>query len=324
MKVLYLSSGYPRIYQFFDECILNEFHKLPDVEVKFYKLIEQPGPFISLCEQFQPDIVLTMLGDRLPKKSLEWIKHHNFHSILWLTEDPYFTDRSIEIIPFFDVVFSIDIGAVNYYKSLGYQNIYHLPLGTDPAVFFPKPHIQKTNDICFIGHSYPERIRLVQLLLNETAFHIQVIGKWKKKLFYKPTKKLNIINSWIHPLKVADYYSNAKIVLNTHRSYNYKTNQNSAGIVNQSINNRTFDIAACGSFQLIQWIDDLPQHFEENKEIVSFKSDEDFLNKVNYYLSNDEERELIAANGRKKALMNHTFNHRINKMLEIVKEILHY
>src|SRR4051794_3376128 len=106
MRILYVSSGYPRIYQFFDDCILSEFQKLPDVEVKFFQESCELSTFQSMCNQFQPHIIFTMLGDRLSRHTLEWIKEQSFRSILWLTEDPYFIDRSIKIIPYFDFVFS--------------------------------------------------------------------------------------------------------------------------------------------------------------------------------------------------------------------------
>ncbi|MFP8644853.1 glycosyltransferase [Priestia aryabhattai] len=321
MRILYVFSGYPRIYHFFDQCILRELSNLPNIEVKACQPSCELSTFQSMCTKFQPHIVFTMLGDFLPRYTLEWIKQQSFYSLLWLTEDPYFTDRSINIIPYFDFVFSIDSGAVDYYKKLGYQSIYHLPLGTDPTVYFPKPDIQKTNDICFIGHSYPERIRLISLLLKETPYKIQVIGKWKRALFPKiPTKNLNLIHHWVYPQKAADYYLKSKIVLNTYRSYNYKVNQNGANIINRSVNNRTFDIASCGTFQLTQWIDELSQNFEDGKEIVSFKTDDDLINEVNNYLSNTEERELISNGGRKRVLSQHTFLHRLNKMMEIVKK----
>ncbi|MDQ0218925.1 protein CgeB [Peribacillus cavernae] len=317
MNILYISSGYARVYQFFDSCILTELKKFFGVRVEFFTQLQDFSGFQLICNQFKPDIVFTLLGDLLPIDTLNWIKDQRFRSVLWLTEDPYYTDRSIKILPFFDIVFSIDSGAVDYYKSLQYKNVYHLPLGTDPGVFTPGDKKGKVHDICLVGYPYPDRIRLLLLLLKETPYQIQVVGNmWRKQFFAKATDtNVSLLNRWVHPSAAAHFYRSAKIVLNTHRPYDEKTNQNSAGIINRSINNRTFDIASCKSFQLIQYMDDLPLHFQEHMEIVSFQTNEELIGKLDYYLSNEEERQSIAANGRKKVLLQHTFHHRLKRII---------
>jgi spore maturation protein CgeB len=108
-------------------------------------------------------------------------------------------------------------------------------------------------------------------------------------------------------------------VLNTHRPFNLKHNQNRLGIVGKSINNRTFDVAACGSFQLIQFKEDLPNHFIENEEIVSFNNNQELAQKIDYYLKSEEERRWIADNARKRVLKDHTFEQRLENMLELIK-----
>jgi spore maturation protein CgeB len=318
MKVLYIPSGYIKIYQFFDRWILNELQKNSDIEVQSAALSGNFSRLKSVCKQFQPDIIFTMLGDNLPPAILHWMKNHHSKSVVWLTEDPYYTDRSIKVLPYFDYVFSIDCASVDYYKSLGYKHIYHLPLGTDPAVFRPRRNNGKMYDISLIGYPYPDRIRIMSLLLKETPYKIQIVGnKWRKQSLRTSRSNYSLINRWLPPLKVAELYSNGKIILNTHRPFNEKSNLNTARIINRSINNRTFDIAACGSFQLIQFMADLPEHFEEQEEIVSFKSDDELLSQIDYYLSNEEERNSIAAKGRKKVLQQHTFYHRLDKILNI-------
>ena len=86
----------------------------------------------------------------------------------------------------------------------------------------------------------------------------------------------------MEPSIVADFYNGANIVLNTHRPFNLKQNQNRLGIEGKTINNRTFDVAACGSFQLIEFKEDLPNHFIEDEEMVSFRSDQELLKKIDY------------------------------------------
>lgn len=46
----------------------------------------------------------------------------------------------------------------------------------------------------------------------------------------------------------------------------------------------------------------LKGHVEEDNEVVFFRSKEELIGKINYYLKNDAERQRIAENGRKKAI----------------------
>ncbi len=63
---------------------------------------------------------------------------------------------------------------------------------------------------------------------------------------------------------------------------------------------RVLDIMACGGFVLTNWQPEIVEYFEEDKEIVTFGSLEECLEKVHYYLSHEEKRQQIAASGQKK------------------------
>ena len=54
------------------------------------------------------------------------------------------------------------------------------------------------------------------------------------------------------------------------------------------------------------------------KTFVLFESQEDFLNKCNYYLKHDNERRQIAANGYGKVKEFHTYEIRLKEIFEVV------
>ncbi|WP_200410864.1 CgeB family protein [Virgibacillus salexigens] len=319
MNVLYIPSGYSGIYTYFDQWIYDEINKCSGLTTMYFSL-RNGGNFQHVCQQFKPDMILTILGDHLPIYILETIQSGNFKSVLWLTEDPYYTDRSIKILPYFDYIFSIDSNAVAYYKRLGHKNVHHLMLGTNPSVFSQRS-IERQYDICMVGYPYLERIRLVLLILEKTSYTMQLIGNnWRAQWIPKSARsRCKVISRWIPPNKVADFYSNSKIILNTLRPHNEPSNQNTAGILNQSVNNRMFDIASCGSFALMEYIDELPTYFQEGKEIVSFQTDEDCIYKISQYLNKNELRQEIAESAKDKVLRLHTFASRVEEMIGIVR-----
>ena len=63
----------------------------------------------------------------------------------------------------------------------------------------------------------------------------------------------------------------------------------------------------------------LADYYEDGKEIVVFKSHEDMLDRLRYYLRNDSEREAIAAAGYKRTLRDHTWERRWNDIFSRVE-----
>ncbi|SDN52713.1 glycosyltransferase [Bacillus sp. OK048] len=321
MKILFITSGYKGIYDYFEAWIIDELSKKH--EVKFFHFNDGYSNLQSLTSEFNPEMALTLVGFKLPIQMVQYLKKQQVKTAVWFTEDPYFMDRTQVLSQYFDFAFTIDSAALEYYKNNGHLHAYQLPLGTEPQVFKPKlVEAKYRSDICLVGFPYPDRIQLIQSLLQNTAHNINVVGKWSNPLSrFRTNPKLMIHEGWMDPSVVANFYNGAKIVLNTHRPFNLKHNQNRLGINGKSINNRTFDVAACGSFQLIQFKEDLPNHFIENEEIVSFKNNEELFQKIDYYLKSEKERQWISDNARNRVLKEHTFEHRLEKMLELIKDL---
>ncbi|WP_026674158.1 CgeB family protein [Alkalihalobacterium bogoriense] len=319
MKIIYIPSGYGKIYTYFDQWIIKQLKEMTNGQVRSIHPTKELSYFKTICRSFQPDLVITLIGDKLPNDVLDWLKRKDIPLALWLTEDPYYIDHTVSYISYYDFVFTIDISALRFYQMQGFDHVYHLPLGTDPETFSPKPTNDKfASDLCLIGYPYENRVSLITKLLKETPYRIIVSSHWKN--YFTESKQLKIIKGWLSPQKVSYYYSNAKICLNTHRSYQEAMNKNRFGVVNHSINNRTFDIAACAAFQLIEEKEDISTHFALHNEIVSFHSEEDAVEKIDYYMNAEKKRQEIGENAHKRVLQSHTFYHRITKLLQTVME----
>ncbi len=61
---------------------------------------------------------------------------------------------------------------------------------------------------------------------------------------------------------------------------------------------RALDIMACGGFLLSNYQQELAEYFEEDKELVMFKSLEECTEKISYYLAHEDERRKIAEAGQ--------------------------
>ena len=60
---------------------------------------------------------------------------------------------------------------------------------------------------------------------------------------------------------------------------------------------RTFEIPACGGFQLSERTEEVLNFFEEGKEIECFSSLDELRDKITYYLKHESRRLRIAAAG---------------------------
>jgi spore maturation protein CgeB len=80
------------------------------------------------------------------------------------------------------------------------------------------------------------------------------------------------------------------------------------------IKGRTFDIPAAAGFQICTPADNLEEYFIDGKEIVIATSLPDLIEKINYYLEHDVEREQIAEAGYKRVITEHSYSNRFKQI----------
>lgn len=78
---------------------------------------------------------------------------------------------------------------------------------------------------------------------------------------------------------------------------------------------RIFDLMACGGFVLSNYQAEIPELFVPDEDIVLYDSIPDMLNKIDYYLTHEDERMTIAQNGYDKVQAMHTYDCRLSDML---------
>lgn len=83
---------------------------------------------------------------------------------------------------------------------------------------------------------------------------------------------------------------------------------------------RIWDVLGCGGFLLTGQQPELNDYFIPGRDLETFSSIEEMLDKCAFYLAHEDIRMRIAASGRQKVLKEHTYLHRIGRMLRIVAE----
>lgn len=90
--------------------------------------------------------------------------------------------------------------------------------------------------------------------------------------------------------------------------------------MSEAVNQRVFDVAACGCFLLTDYQESLNDLFEVGKEIITYKHKDEIPEIVKFYLKSSREKESIVTKGRKRVLKEHTYRHRLKKLIRCMKE----
>jgi spore maturation protein CgeB len=109
-----------------------------------------------------------------------------------------------------------------------------------------------------------------------------------------------------------DYYRTTPFLYNACRiNFNATSLQ-----MRSAVNQRVFDVPACGAFLLTDHQESLGEAFEIGEEVIAFEHPGEIPDLVRFYLENPARRKAVAERGRQRVLREHTYRHRLNSMVE--------
>lgn len=318
IHVLFVATGKGYPYSPLDEAVAETLRTM----TARLSITDAQHPVAEVAARLRPDIVIVLDGLEFDTEHVDAIRRLGIRTVVWFTDDPYYTDITSRLAPHYDVVFTLERVCVDYYRSLGCQEVHYLPLGVYPTVFRPhNPPKADRKEVSFVGSAYWKRVGFFDQITDYLATKDTLIsGIWWERLrqFQKLAPKI-ALGRWMNPEETANVYNGAKIVINMHRAHDDETfNNNSALISAVSPNPRTFEIAACATLQLTDIREDLPLYYTPGVEIVTYSSPQEMIDKIEYYLSHEQERRQIALRGLYRTLRDHTYAKRLETMLAIL------
>lgn len=174
-----------------------------------------------------------------------------------------------------------------------------LPHAVEP-IAYPHFNIIKKYDVCFIGHLQDRK--------NYNGFsRIDALDKLFADFpnFYFGTR--SPIKPGINMFEdAARKFCMSKVVFNIS--------------ITDDVNMRVFESMATGSFLLTNNIPTIGDIFKNGEHLVLYDSLNDMIDKADYYIKHDEEREKIALQGQKEVLEKHTYAYRIKKILDVINK----
>ncbi|WP_337926758.1 CgeB family protein [Paenibacillus caui] len=315
IHVMYVSSGKGYPYSPVDEGIIETLRSLAGV-------VTATDPSQSVAQQAaekRPDLVLVLDGLYFPADQVDSIRSMGIKTALWLTDDPYYTDMTGDLVLHYDYIFTLELNCVEFYRQRGCAQVHYLPFAAYPGHYRPlRERAENSRNLSFVGSAFWNRVEFFQPIIHDLMDRgLHINGYWWERMFEPGTYPGQVEpDKWMGPKDTAGTYSSSKIAINLHRAYNdTSVNNNSAMIEAASPNPRTFEISASGTLQLVDCRSDLARFYTPGVEIETFGSPSELIEKVDFYLSHEKERREIVLRALDRTLREHTYAHRLNELL---------
>jgi spore maturation protein CgeB len=273
---------------------------------------------LARCENFKPDLVFALAQAPLTPSCLQTIRESGIHTAFWFVEDFRHMNYWRNIAGYYDYFFTIQKdGFFEELRKTGIRNFHYLPLAADPCVHKKIGVTEEEkkyygSDVSFVGAGYYNRRHLFKGLID---YDLKIWGTdWDMSSALAGCVQRT--GGKVDTEETVLIFNASGINLNLHSS-TYHRGVNPFG---DFVNPRTFEIAACGGFQLADRRSELKSLFRGGEEIVVFEDLEDLRKKIDHYLENPEERNRIAEKARQRVLREHTYENRMKDMLEFLAD----
>lgn len=270
----------------------------------------------ATVEAWRPDLVLALAQAPLDPPALQAIARHGALRALWFVEDfrrfPYWR----EVAPHYDHVFTIQKDECHAaLGSVSDAQLAYLPCAFDPATHRPlalSPAERRAfgSELSFVGAGYRNRRRaLVRFLDRE----LRVWGSdWEGAVDLERVVQRG--GARVDTEDAVRVFNATDVSLNLHSS-TYHDDVDPNG---DFVNPRTFELAGCGAFQVVDRRRLLGELFAEGEELAVASSVAEMRELALHYLARPAERATLAQRARRRALAEHTYEHRMRALVATV------
>ena len=272
------------------------------------------------CAEVAADVLLV---DTCPPYHPEFLRKQSIYKVLRIADGPLASyDRDFAYLHAYDHVlyhspaYSKDLDMPEKLRYCGAKRIDLWPLAAFDALCDPS----KTEaticarprdiDVIFIGALYLNKMPLLAAVKKAFRGGACVYGPGVSK---RTSTLIICIDStgWMRPIPFTNMplYQRAKIGINVHNRGDFTVG-----------GYRLFDLPANGVMQISDGGKHLDQFFSLGKEIASYGSAEDLIEKIHYYLEHDDERQAIGLNGFRRVQSSHRFKQRMHQCGELIRK----
>jgi spore maturation protein CgeB len=194
---------------------------------------------------------------------------------------------------------------------MGFKNPVWSPFAADKQLhYFEKPATQFDYDISFVGSWNGERENVMAAICEKfPQLRIAIFGPgWNRARNKRVTQKAK--NKPLRGKEYATVFNRTFININVVGEIAYP-----------SVNMRFFEIPVAYGLQLVNYSPEQAGIFHDKQHLLYFDSTRELLDKITYYLHHPDEAMQIRKAGHELVCAEHTYGHRINKLLQHLQTI---
>lgn len=325
--------------------------------LSYNSLIEAQNALLERIKDEEFDLFFSSAPLFLNEEIIRSIKDTGIPSLCFRPDNLLIPFLDIKIAKCFDLVWLTSKETSHLYEKWGAKYIF-LPYAANPFTFSPNWG-QPIKKIGFVGTPYGSRSNMINYIVrNNLEIDVYCKKNADKKMisFTEPYKAPSMTKSEIlfNNLRFKEgrkvLFANALNRLQKHRledkseylsmlpkvpfeeinsiysSYALSLSSTSArntDILSKPVNVvnlRAFEIPMSGGLQFCRYSDELASYFEEDKEIVFYRNNEELVDKASFYTQKapDSLISSMKAAARKRAESEHTWMHRFSKAFDIL------
>lgn len=334
-------------FHIFDE-LEREGHKITVFNPLLYRTIEDANLHLIKyikTNNIKFELFMTPHGkEYLYLETLEKIKKLGLPTLLICFDNLIVPYAHIDIADKFDLVWLTSRETKYLFDKWGAKTIF-LPYAANPYLLNSTDE-KEILKVAFIGTPYGSRVNMINYLIEndiklslfasnknnsnnstvipkvnfEAAVNLLkfpigrkvILGAVKQKIQGNSTLDWgndNLeINNPVEINRLGNLYSSYALSLSSTSARNTGVLKNSVKIVNL----RSFEIPMSGGIQICAHSKELSEYFEEDKEILFYRSNDELIEKSKFYLRSDKEclRSNMKKAARKRSVNDHTWNKR--------------
>ena len=249
--------------------------------------------FVKVACSFQPNLILVVSGNLISSVALQTVRQRSGTTLFHYYCDDFFNPlattatlrRSAYV---YDHFFTTKTYNIPEMAEIGIKQVSFIPSSYIPNCHVPVKISQADrqeygSDLAFVGTWEAER---ASTLAQLEEFDLRIWGNdWQKT-----RKELRLSNAIQNRAVFCEDLSRVFNASRINLAFLRK-------ISRDRHTTRTFEIPACGGFQLSERTNEVLGFFEEGKEIECFDSVDELKDKARYYLGHEAQRQRIAAAG---------------------------
>jgi len=270
----------------------------------------------------KPSLALATKADGMTEDMAHMIRKRSIPFIIWYPDPVPPEPHMIKMGKVSDFFFTMTQGRIDDYLKEGIKNVAWLTQAFEPS-FFPDTPLTREDreyfgsDVAFVGNlgmlpQYRPRRQMLEQVLK-AGFSL----KWWGPKTPRKLKNIPFLMS-----KVARSYGGQFVALETFskvaRAAKVFLSLDSFPEVRLSMSVRIYTAVGCGAFYMCKHVEGIEEVMMPGKEIEVFHDYEEMIDKIRFYLKNEEKRKKIAEAGRKRVLKDHTYQVRFKTMFEIL------